>query len=71
LPAGGVWGTTELLEVEMTGTWALADNSDIKLTILVFSITVAGYEVFMHKEFYSMIILLYFRMFILVNMFFQ
>ena len=44
LPAGGVWGTTELLEVEMTGTWALADNSDIKLTILVFSVTVAGYE---------------------------
>ena len=44
LPSGGDWGTTELLEVEMTGTWGFADNSDIKLTILVFSVTVGGYE---------------------------
>jgi hypothetical protein len=28
----------------MTGTWALADNLDIKLTIFVFLVTVAGYE---------------------------
>ena len=28
----------------MTGTWGFADNSDIKLTILVFSVTVGGYE---------------------------
>ena len=44
LPGGGDWGTTELLEVEMTGTWGFTDNSDIKLTILVFSVTVGGYE---------------------------
>ncbi len=42
--AGGAWGNTNLLEVEISGAWGFADNTDINLTVLVQSVLVSGYQ---------------------------
>ena len=44
LPGGTDWGTTNLLGVEIAGTWNLADNTDVNFTILVQSNSVGGYQ---------------------------
>ena len=44
LPTGGAWGNTNLLEVEISGAWGFADNTDINLTVLVQSVLVGGYQ---------------------------
>ena len=44
LPSGGVWNQTNLLEVVLSGNFGYADNTDIKLTILVQSVFVSGYQ---------------------------
>jgi archaellum component FlaG (FlaF/FlaG flagellin family) len=41
---GGAWGNTNLLEVEISGAWGFADNTDINLTVLVQSVLVGGYQ---------------------------
>ena len=43
LPNGG-WATSELLEVEISGAFGYQDNDDVKLTILVQSVSVSGYQ---------------------------
>ena len=44
LPTGGAWGNTNLLEVELSGVWGFADNTDINLTVLIQSVLVSGYQ---------------------------
>ena len=44
LPSGGTWDSTSLLEVVLDGNFGYADNTDIKLTILVQSVIVLGYQ---------------------------
>jgi len=44
LPAGGTWGSSNLLEVEISGAWTLADNTDVKLTVFVQSVIVSNYD---------------------------
>ncbi len=44
LPAGGTWGGSNLLEVEISGAWTLPDNTDVKLTVFLQSVIVSGYE---------------------------
>ena len=44
LPGGTDWGTTNLLEVEIVGSWNLPDNTDVNFTILVQSNSVGGYQ---------------------------
>ena len=44
LPSGGTWDSTSLLEVVLNGNFGYADNTDIKLTILVQSVIVLGYQ---------------------------
>lgn len=44
LPGGGTWDSTSLLEVVLNGNFGYADNTDIKLTILVQSVIVLGYQ---------------------------
>ena len=43
LPSGAVWGAEQLLEVELSGSWSLPDNSDVSLTVLVISDAVGGF----------------------------
>ena len=43
LPSGD-WATSELLEVELSGAFGYQDNDDVKLTILVQSVSVSGYQ---------------------------
>ena len=43
LPSGD-WASSELLEVELSGAFGYQDNDDIKLTILVQSVSVSGYQ---------------------------
>ena len=43
LPSG-VWASSELLEVELSGAFGYQDNDDVKLTILVQSVSVSGYQ---------------------------
>ena len=44
LPSGGAWDSTSLLEVVLSGNFGYADATDIKLTTLVQSVSVGGYE---------------------------
>ena len=44
LPSGGAWDSTSLLEVVLSGNFRYADDTDIKLTTLVQSVSVGGYE---------------------------
>ena len=44
LPGGGAWNSTNLLEVELSGNFGYGDDTDIKLTILVQSVIVSGYQ---------------------------
>ena len=44
LPSGGTWDSTSLLEVVLNGNFGYADDTDIKLTILVQSVIVLGYQ---------------------------
>ena len=44
LPSGGAWDSTSLLEVVLSGNFGYADDTDIKLTILVQSVSVSGYQ---------------------------
>ena len=43
LPSGD-WASSELLEVELSGAFGYQDNDDVKLTILVQSVSVSGYQ---------------------------
>ena len=43
LPSGD-WASSELLEVELSGAFGYQDNDDVKLTILVQSVSVFGYQ---------------------------
>ena len=43
LPSGD-WATSELLEVALSGAFGYQDNDDVKLTILVQSVSVSGYQ---------------------------
>ena len=43
LPSGD-WATSELLEVELSGAFGYQDNDDVKLTVLVQSVSVSGYQ---------------------------
>ena len=43
LPSGD-WASSELLEVELGGAFGYQDNDDVKLTILVQSVSVSGYQ---------------------------
>ncbi len=43
LPSGD-WAASELLEVELSGAFGYQDNDDVKLTILVQSVSVSGYQ---------------------------
>ncbi len=40
----GDWASSELLEVEISGAFGYQDNDDVKLTILVQSVSVSGYQ---------------------------
>ncbi len=40
----GDWASSELLEVELSGAFGYQDNDDVKLTILVQSVSVSGYQ---------------------------
>ena len=44
LPSGGAWDSTSLLEVVLSGNFGYADDTDIKLTTLVQSVSVSGYQ---------------------------
>ena len=44
LPSGGAWDSTSLLEVVLSGNFGYDDDTDIKLTTLIQSVSVAGYE---------------------------
>jgi len=44
LPSGGAWDSTSLLEVVLSGNFGYPDDTDIKLTTLVQSVSVGGYE---------------------------
>tara|TARA_A200000159_G_scaffold163986_1_gene192009 strand:+ start:860 stop:1354 length:495 start_codon:yes stop_codon:yes gene_type:complete len=44
LPSGGSWDSTSLLEVVLTGNFGYADDTDIRLTTLVQSVIVSGYQ---------------------------
>ena len=41
---GGDWASSELLEVELSGAFGYQDNDDVKLTVLVQSVSVSGYQ---------------------------
>ena len=43
LPSGD-WASSELLEVALSGAFGYQDNDDVKLTILVQSVSVSGYQ---------------------------
>ena len=43
LPSGD-WASSELLEVMLSGAFGYQDNDDVKLTILVQSVSVSGYQ---------------------------
>ena len=43
LPSGD-WASSELLVVELSGAFGYQDNDDVKLTILVQSVSVSGYQ---------------------------
>lgn len=43
LPSGD-WASSELLEVVLSGAFGYQDNDDVKLTILVQSVSVSGYQ---------------------------
>jgi archaellum component FlaG (FlaF/FlaG flagellin family) len=43
LPSGTNWASGQLLEVEITGAWGFADNTEISLTVLVILIDIGGY----------------------------
>ena len=43
LPSGD-WASSELLEVELSGAFGYQDTDDVKLTILVQSVSVSGYQ---------------------------
>ena len=43
LPSGD-WASSELLEVELSRAFGYQDNDDVKLTILVQSVSVSGYQ---------------------------
>tara|TARA_B110000444_G_scaffold261514_1_gene314475 strand:- start:2391 stop:2891 length:501 start_codon:yes stop_codon:yes gene_type:complete len=43
LPTGVIWGTGQLLEVEVSGTWAFADDTEVSFSIFAESISVGGY----------------------------
>ena len=43
LPSGD-WASSELLEVVLSGAFGYQDNDDVKLTILVQSVLVSGYQ---------------------------
>ena len=43
LPSGD-WASSELLEVELSGAFGYQDNDDVKLTSLVQSVSVSGYQ---------------------------
>ena len=43
-PTGSVWNSTNLLEVELSGNFGYADDTDIKITTLVQSVSVSGYQ---------------------------
>ena len=44
LPNAATWGNINLLEVELSGAWGYADNTEINLTVLVQSVPVNGYQ---------------------------
>lgn len=44
LPSGGAWDSTSLLEVVLSGNFGYADDTDIKITTLVQSVSVSGYQ---------------------------
>ncbi|MEC7590014.1 MAG: hypothetical protein VX483_05655 [Candidatus Thermoplasmatota archaeon] len=43
LPTGD-WASSELLEADLSGAFGYQDNDDVKLTILVQSVSVSGYQ---------------------------
>lgn len=43
LPTSAEWASGQLLEVEITGAWGFADDTEISLTILAISESVGGY----------------------------
>ena len=43
LPSGD-WASSDLLEVVLSGAFGYQDNDDVKLTILVQSVSVSGYQ---------------------------
>ena len=44
LPSGATWASGQLLEVEISGAWGFADDTEISLTVLAISIDVGGYS---------------------------
>ena len=44
LPSGVIWASGQLLEVEVSGTWALVDDTEISFSIFAESISVGGYS---------------------------
>jgi archaellum component FlaG (FlaF/FlaG flagellin family) len=44
LPGGGAWDSTSLLEVTISSNFGYDDDTDIKLTTLVQSVIVSGYQ---------------------------
>jgi archaellum component FlaG (FlaF/FlaG flagellin family) len=43
LPTGVIWGAGQLLEVEVSGIWAFADDTEVSFSIFAESISVGGY----------------------------
>ena len=44
LPSGTAWASGLLLEVEISGAWGFADDTEISLTILAISEDIGGYS---------------------------
>lgn len=52
LPTGLIWASGQLLQVELSGTWAFADDTDISFSIFAESISVGGFtgQTFVNQE---------------------